>query len=191
MSTYPVLRLASIDLRIRTGAAATAPAMSRDFGVSERQAYRDIDNLRDRYGAPIEPRPGAGGYVYTRTYRLPRLMILEAGRQAEAAWRAGPDTANRYAFARAWKQGTLGTWYGHLVSDLRRPPSHRTRTPDWYCSLSYHELVDDRSNFFVNELMEARKQLQERETSAKSSPWMEERCLFGSHPKDRFHEPEA
>ena len=55
-----------LDQQIRAGRAPTIRALRDKFGISERTAHRDIDDLKDRFGAPIEYSYDKRGYIYTK-----------------------------------------------------------------------------------------------------------------------------
>ena len=69
-------RLFELLQRLRSGQAQTAAALARDFGVSERTIYRDMDRLAAS-GIPVE---GARGYGYKAQplTTLPPLNLTDA-----------------------------------------------------------------------------------------------------------------
>ena len=45
--------------------------ISEKFGISHRQAQRDIEMLKTEFGAPIKYSPQRKGYYYTEDFDLP------------------------------------------------------------------------------------------------------------------------
>ncbi len=76
-------RVFYIDRQIRRKGRVTSKDVEATFEVSNRQAKRDIEYLRDRLGAPIEYDPKAFGYVYTKEFETfqnadERMLVFNA-----------------------------------------------------------------------------------------------------------------
>jgi predicted DNA-binding transcriptional regulator YafY len=56
---------------ISCGSYPNAPGLAERFGISLRQAGRDIEYMRGRLGAPLAYDAGRRGYRYTADFRLP------------------------------------------------------------------------------------------------------------------------
>jgi proteasome accessory factor B len=75
----PTERFAAIDRAIRAGGFPNARTIGDALEVSPRTVQRDIEFLRDRWGAPIEFDPRRNGYAYADpTYRLSAVTLGEA-----------------------------------------------------------------------------------------------------------------
>ncbi len=74
-------RLQWFDSQVRVGNYPSATDLASEFEISERQAYRDLEYLRDSLGAPLEHCPNRGGYRYTsETFTLPGLCVTREER---------------------------------------------------------------------------------------------------------------
>jgi predicted DNA-binding transcriptional regulator YafY len=77
-SRPPLRRLLDIDRLLRAGRYPNARGLAAELEVSRRTLYRDLDFLRDSWGAPVEFSPWHNGYYYTNPdYPLPRLRLTE------------------------------------------------------------------------------------------------------------------
>jgi len=54
-----------------------AMRLSEKFGISHRQAQRDVDYLKRQLGAPLEYSMEHKGYFYTQQYSLPLVMATD------------------------------------------------------------------------------------------------------------------
>lgn len=54
-----------------------AMRLAEKFGISHRQAQRDVDYLKSQLGAPIEYSAEHKGYFYTTQYSLPLVMATD------------------------------------------------------------------------------------------------------------------
>ncbi len=79
LASRPMLRrLVFLDLRIRSRSYPNARTLGADLEVHPRTVYRDLDFLRDSWGAPIEFCPQRNGYFYRDPdYALPLLRLTE------------------------------------------------------------------------------------------------------------------
>ena len=69
-------RVIWIDGRLRTEAYPNCQAIAEEFGISLRQAARDVEYLRDSLGAPVEYCRKNKGYHYTEaTFALPAMLL--------------------------------------------------------------------------------------------------------------------
>ena len=57
--------------RIRGESYPNAMRLAERFGISHRQAQRDVDYLKNALGAPVEFSPARRGYYYTADFDLP------------------------------------------------------------------------------------------------------------------------
>jgi predicted DNA-binding transcriptional regulator YafY len=64
-------RIQWLHSRISTGNYPNANHLAAKFGISHRQAQRDVDFLRVKLGAPLEYNPSRFGYYYTEHFSLP------------------------------------------------------------------------------------------------------------------------
>jgi predicted DNA-binding transcriptional regulator YafY len=62
-------RLAYMDRKLRTSGGVTLAEIADRFEVSERQARRDLDYLRDRLDAPVAWNPSTRRYEYSEAWR--------------------------------------------------------------------------------------------------------------------------
>ncbi|HOX31082.1 MAG TPA: WYL domain-containing protein [Spirochaetales bacterium] len=62
-------RLAYIDSQIKERGGVTLREIAQRFEISERQARRDLDYLKDRFGAPVEWKAGTRRYEYAEEWR--------------------------------------------------------------------------------------------------------------------------
>jgi predicted DNA-binding transcriptional regulator YafY len=77
-SRPPLRRLLDIDRLLRTGRYPNAGGIAAELEVSRRTVYRDLDFLRDFWGAPLEFCPRHNGYHYTEPdYALPPMRLSE------------------------------------------------------------------------------------------------------------------
>jgi len=77
-SRPPLRRLLTLDRKIREGDYPNAVALAADLEVNRRTIYRDLDFLRDSWGAPLEFCAHKNGYFYSNPdYALPLLRISE------------------------------------------------------------------------------------------------------------------
>ena len=72
-------RLMDIDECIASGSYPTASYLAKKFGRSVRTVQRDIQELINFYHAPIESRPGNGGYYYSDPSFFLRSIMLSEG----------------------------------------------------------------------------------------------------------------
>lgn len=67
-----------IDAEIRRGAYPSARQIADHFEISQKTAQRDIDFMRDRFGAPLEYSAEQRGWFYSEPFvRLPALILTE------------------------------------------------------------------------------------------------------------------
>ena len=59
------------------GSYPNAPRIAEFFGISTRQAQRDVDILKKQYGAPLAFDRKHGGYYYTAEFNLPVMVTSE------------------------------------------------------------------------------------------------------------------
>jgi predicted DNA-binding transcriptional regulator YafY len=78
-ATRPSLeRFAALDRALRAGRFPNATTLAGELEVSPRTVQRDIEFLRDRWGAPIAFDPARNGYSYADpTYRLAAVTLTE------------------------------------------------------------------------------------------------------------------
>ena len=60
--------------RRRGGSYPNSRRVAERFGISERQAQRDISRLRNDFGAPLEYSPSRGGFCYSSEFSLPEAV---------------------------------------------------------------------------------------------------------------------
>ncbi len=71
-------RIVEIDRRLRSRCLPTLDELSREFGVSRRTIERDIESMRDYFGAPIEYDRNKRTYKYTETsFGLPATTLTQ------------------------------------------------------------------------------------------------------------------
>lgn len=70
-------RLLQIDTFLRSGQRHTATNMAELLGVTERTVRKDIDFMRDRFGAPISSTKVKGYYYTEPDWRLPTIPLSE------------------------------------------------------------------------------------------------------------------
>ncbi len=63
--------------KISANCYPNAAHMSEQFGISHRQAQRDVEFLRKELGAPLEYCPRRKGYYYGTNYVLPLMVETE------------------------------------------------------------------------------------------------------------------
>lgn len=71
-------RIQWMHARIASGSFPNERRISEKFGVSERQARRDIAFMRDELGAPIAYDYAAKGFYYTKSFNLPAMITDES-----------------------------------------------------------------------------------------------------------------
>jgi predicted DNA-binding transcriptional regulator YafY len=77
-SRPPLRRLLALDRMIRSGEFPNARTAAAELEVCRRTVLRDIDFLRDSWGAPVEFCPRRNGFYYRGTdYALPLLRLTE------------------------------------------------------------------------------------------------------------------
>src|SRR5262245_23381785 len=77
-SRPPLRRLALIDQLIRSGQHPNASSIARELEVNPRTIHRDLEFLRDSWGAPLEFSHRRNGYYYgDADYSLPLLRLTE------------------------------------------------------------------------------------------------------------------
>jgi predicted DNA-binding transcriptional regulator YafY len=77
-SRPPLRRLVALDRMIRSGEYPNARTMAVQLEVNRRTIYRDLDFLRDSWGAPLEFSPRKKGFYYSQPdYALPLLRLSE------------------------------------------------------------------------------------------------------------------
>ena len=70
-------RIIWLHKRIKDGCYPNAMRLSERFGISHRQAQRDVDYLRTVMDAPIVYCASRGGYEYTSPFSLPESIRVE------------------------------------------------------------------------------------------------------------------
>lgn len=70
-------RIQWLHKKLMTGSYPNAQRMAERFGMSHRQAQRDIDYLRKVLGAPIAYNGARRGFYYTADYTLPVLVTSD------------------------------------------------------------------------------------------------------------------
>ena len=71
-------RLIQIDKWIRGGTYPSVEKMVAEYGVSRRTILRDMEFLRDRYGAPLEYDKDRRGYYYSDpTFVIQSVLLTE------------------------------------------------------------------------------------------------------------------
>ena len=71
-------RIIQIDEDIRSGNYPSITYLTNKHGVSRRTILRDIEFLRDRYGAPVEADRNRKGYYYTDpTFAIRNVLLTE------------------------------------------------------------------------------------------------------------------
>lgn len=89
-------RIQWLHKKMAVGSYPNAQRLAERFGISHRQAQRDLDYLRRELGAPVEYDTSRKGFYYTEPYSLPVLFssdndesympeIFNAGRHELAA----------------------------------------------------------------------------------------------------------
>lgn len=81
MATYSAVqlrRLSYIDVTLREHKCPNAKELSRPYGCSKRTIERDIERLRDDFGAPVYFDYARGGYAYSDpTFVLPAVRLTQ------------------------------------------------------------------------------------------------------------------
>ena len=76
-------RIQWIDIQIRSEKFPNCKKISRHFEISQRQALRDIEYLRDSLNAPVEFSREKNGYFYSDlSYSVPNLLISSVEQKA-------------------------------------------------------------------------------------------------------------
>lgn len=70
-------RIQWLHKKLLTGSYPNAQRMAERFGMSHRQAQRDIDYLRRELGAPIAYNNARRGFYYTADYTLPVVVTSD------------------------------------------------------------------------------------------------------------------
>jgi len=70
-------RLCEIHRLVSAGTYPNCNTLAKYFEVHRRTIERDIDRLRDFFGAPIEYDPSRRGYYYTEEFSLPPMRLKE------------------------------------------------------------------------------------------------------------------
>ena len=70
-------RIQWLHSRISDGNYPNASRISEKFGVSHRQAQRDVDFLRVKLGAPLEYDPARRGFCYSKPFSLPLYITSD------------------------------------------------------------------------------------------------------------------
>lgn len=70
-------RIQWLHKKLLTGSYPNAQRMAERFGMSHRQAQRDIDYLRRELGAPIAYNNARRGFYYTGEYTLPVVITSD------------------------------------------------------------------------------------------------------------------
>lgn len=68
-------RIQWLHKRICDGRYPNAMRLSERFGISHRQAQRDVEALREDFGAPLLYDRSRGGYYYKEEFRLPTYTV--------------------------------------------------------------------------------------------------------------------
>ncbi len=75
-----LVRLAVIDREIRDGRMPNAATLALQLEVNPRTVHRDLDYLRDQFGAPLKYDRDRNGYFYTNpSYQIPLPQLAEGG----------------------------------------------------------------------------------------------------------------
>lgn len=72
-----VMRIQWLHKKIANMYYPNAMRLAEKFGISHRQAQRDVDYLKRQLGAPLEYSMEHKGYFYTEQYSLPLVMVTE------------------------------------------------------------------------------------------------------------------
>ena len=70
-------RIQWLHSRISDGNYPNASRIAEKFGVSHRQAQRDVDFLRVKLGAPLEYDPAHRGFKYSKPFSLPLYITSD------------------------------------------------------------------------------------------------------------------
>lgn len=70
-------RIQWLHSRISDGSYPNASRIAEKFGVSHRQAQRDVDFLRAKLGAPIEYDAAHRGFKYSKSFSLPLYITSD------------------------------------------------------------------------------------------------------------------
>ena len=74
-SEFAVERIRWLHKRIKEGYYPNALRLSERFGISHRQAQRDVDYLRNELGAPLAFCRTRNGYEYSAEFDLPASIV--------------------------------------------------------------------------------------------------------------------
>lgn len=72
-----VIRIQWLHKKIANMYYPNAMRLAEKFGISHRQAQRDVDYLKRQLGAPLEYSMEHKGYYYTEQYSLPLVMATD------------------------------------------------------------------------------------------------------------------
>ncbi len=67
-----ISRIQWIHKKVATGCYPNSSHAVERFGISQRQAQRDFDSLKNDFGAPLKYSTTRRGYYYTKDFVLPR-----------------------------------------------------------------------------------------------------------------------
>ena len=67
-------RIRWLHKRITDGSYPNAVRLSERFGISRRQATRDVEYMRRELGAPVEYDPKRRGFYYSEAFSLPATI---------------------------------------------------------------------------------------------------------------------
>ncbi len=70
-------RIQWLHRKLSTNSYPNAQRIAERFHISHRQAQRDIDNLKKKFGAPIAYDPAKLGFYYTQPFSLPVLITSD------------------------------------------------------------------------------------------------------------------
>lgn len=72
-----IVRIQWLHKKIANMYYPNAMRLSEKFGISHRQAQRDVDYLKRQLGAPLEYSPEHKGFYYTKQYSLPLVLATD------------------------------------------------------------------------------------------------------------------
>lgn len=114
-------RIIWIDAQIRADRFPNARTIAQEFEISQRQAARDLEYLRDSLGAPIDYCAKMRGYYYAETcFTLPNVYITDEQKQELAA------LSQRYDQVMPGKSNQLAELFRRLAE------LHPSRSADKY-----------------------------------------------------------
>ncbi len=122
-------RIATVDRLVRSGSYPNARTIGEELEVCRRTVMRDLEFLRDRWGAPIAYDPDRNGYFYTDdSFRLPpvamtqgELLALVLAEQAFRQYRGapyGPDLARAIRKIAEGLDGAVSIDLGEWADDF-------------------------------------------------------------------------